>query len=49
MRDRSTAMARRLGATFGSFTPGQKAMTVFAVVALAIGGYFFSTWASTPT
>jgi flagellar M-ring protein FliF len=49
MRDRSTALLRRIVATFGAFTPGQKAMTVFAVLALAVGGYFFSTWASKPT
>ena len=49
MRDRITGVVRRLVATFGSFTPGQKAMTAFAVVALAIGGYFFATWAAKPT
>jgi flagellar M-ring protein FliF len=49
MRDRVTATLRRIVATFGAFTPGQKAMTIFAVIALAVGGYFFSTWASTPT
>jgi flagellar M-ring protein FliF len=35
--------------TFKGFTPGQKAVTVFAVIALCIGGYFFATWASTPS
>jgi flagellar M-ring protein FliF len=49
MRDRITGVGRRLLATFGSFTPGQKAMTVFAVLALAVGGYFFATWAAKPT
>jgi flagellar M-ring protein FliF len=49
MRERATALLRRIVATFGAFTPGQKAMSVFAVVALAVGGYFFATWASTPT
>src|SRR5918912_1535477 len=32
MRDRITGVVRRLVATFGSFTPGQKAMTACAVV-----------------
>ncbi len=49
MRDRIAATGRRLLNAFLSFTPGQKAMTVFAVVALGVGGYFFSTWVSPPT
>jgi flagellar M-ring protein FliF len=49
MSDRLPAPVRKVGDTFKSFTPGQKAVTIFAVVALAIGGYFFATWASTPS
>jgi flagellar M-ring protein FliF len=49
MRDRITAAASRAVSTFKSFSAGQKAVTIVAVLALAIGGYFFSTWASTPT
>jgi flagellar M-ring protein FliF len=49
MRDRVTAVLRRIVETFQSFTPGQRAMSVFAVIALAVGGYFFATWASQPT
>jgi flagellar M-ring protein FliF len=49
MRDRVTATARRVGRTFGSFTPGQKAVTILGVVILAVGGYFFSTWAAKPS
>jgi flagellar M-ring protein FliF len=49
MKDRLTAGARRVTATFASFSSGQKAVTIVAVVALAVGGYFFSTWASQPT
>jgi flagellar M-ring protein FliF len=49
MRDRVTAVLRRIVETFQSFTPGQKAMSVIAVIALAAGGYFFSTWVSQPT
>jgi len=49
MLDRVPAPLRRLATTFGSFTPGQKAVTLLGVVALVIGGYFFATWASTPS
>jgi len=49
MRDRITALFRKGTGTFGSFTPGQKAVTIFAVVALVIGGYFFANWAGQPT
>jgi flagellar M-ring protein FliF len=49
MRDRITAVFRKGTGTFGSFSPGQKAVTIFALVALVIGGYFFATWAGQPT
>jgi flagellar M-ring protein FliF len=49
MRDRVTAALRRIGSTFGSFSAGQKVVTVVAVVALAVGGYFFSVWVQAPT
>ena len=49
MRDRLTAIFRKGTSTFGSFTAGQKAVTIFAVVALVVGGYFFATWAGQPT
>ena len=49
MSDRLPAPVRKVGDTFKSFTPGQKAVTVFAILALAIGGYFFATWAAKPT
>ena len=48
MTDRLPAPVRKVGDTFKSFTPGQKAVTIFAVLALAIGGYFFATWAAKP-
>jgi flagellar M-ring protein FliF len=48
MTDRLPAPVRKVGDTFRSFTPGQKAVTIFAVLALAIGGYFFATWAAKP-
>lgn len=49
MRERLTATARKALTTFNSFTAGQKSMTVVAVLALAVGGYFFANWASKPT
>jgi flagellar M-ring protein FliF len=49
MRDRIAAALRKAMSAFTSFTPGQKAMTVVAVAGLAVGGYFFATWAGQPT
>lgn len=49
MGDRLPKPLRRLVAGFQSFTVGQKAVTIAAVLALAIGGYFFATWAAQPT
>src|SRR3954469_9027726 len=49
MTDRLPAPVRRITDAFKSFTPGQKAVTITAVIALVIGGYFFATWASQPT
>jgi flagellar M-ring protein FliF len=49
MADRVPAPVRRVLDGFKSFTPGQKAVTIFAVIALIIGGYFFATWASKPS
>ncbi|MER7002606.1 flagellar basal-body MS-ring/collar protein FliF [Dactylosporangium sp. NPDC000555] len=49
MRDRLTALGRRGLDGWNSFTPGQKAVTIVAVLALVIGGYFFANWAGKPT
>jgi flagellar M-ring protein FliF len=49
MTDRLPAPVRRITDAFRSFTPGQKAVTIAAVLALVIGGYFFATWASKPS
>ena len=49
MSDRLPAPIRKVGDTFKSFTAGQKAVTIVAIIGLAIGGYFFATWASTPS
>jgi flagellar M-ring protein FliF len=46
--DRLPAPVRRASNVFGSFTPGQKAVTIAAIIALVIGGYFFATWAAKP-
>lgn len=35
--------------TFTSFTPGQRAVTVIALLAAIVGGIFFYQWASAPT
>jgi len=37
---------RRMRITMEGFTPGQKSVTVLGVMALVLGGYFFTTWAS---
>src|SRR3954466_5475970 len=49
MTDRLPAPVRRITDAFKSFTPGQKAVTITAVIALLIGGYFFASWASKPS
>jgi flagellar M-ring protein FliF len=49
MTDRLPAPVRRVTDAFRSFTPGQKAVTIAAVIALIVGGYFFATWASKPS
>jgi flagellar M-ring protein FliF len=41
-------MLDRSKATLSDFTAGQKAMTAIAIVAVLVGGYLFSTWASKP-
>jgi flagellar M-ring protein FliF len=49
MSDRLPAPIRRIINAFKSFTSGQKAVTVAAVIALLVGGFFFATWAAKPT
>ncbi|HET6529346.1 MAG TPA: flagellar basal-body MS-ring/collar protein FliF [Actinoplanes sp.] len=48
MTDRLPAPVRKVGDTFKSFTAGQKAVTIVAILALLIGGYYFARWAATP-
>ncbi len=49
MQQKIIAQAKRFWNGFLSFTPGQKAVTIAAVVALLIGGFLFSSWASKPS
>jgi flagellar M-ring protein FliF len=49
MKDQIVGALQRFWRGFLSFTPGQKAVTVAAIIALSIGGYAFSTWAAKPT
>ena len=49
MKNQLTAGVRRATTSFQAFSAGQKAVTIVAIIALAVGGYFFSTWAATPS
>src|SRR6185312_16808529 len=49
MKGRLLAALKGVTGKFGSFTPGQKAVSIVAVIAIAVGGYFFATWVSKPT
>src|SRR5665213_1360730 len=42
-------MLDRGKATLADFTAGQKAMTAIAIIAVLVGGYLFSSWASKPS
>lgn len=49
MKDQVLARAQRFWKSFLAFTPGQKAVTIAAILALTVGGYLFSSWASKPS
>lgn len=49
MRDKLPQPVRRVMSVFGSFTMGQKAVTLVGVAAIVIGGFFFATWAAKPS
>jgi flagellar M-ring protein FliF len=49
MRDRLPNNLRRPLAAFGSFTVGQKAVTLVGIAALALAGFVFYSWAAKPT
>lgn len=48
MKDQILAIAKRLWGDFRAFSPGQKAVTIAAALALLIGGVLFFTWKSSP-
>ncbi|HUW78800.1 MAG TPA: flagellar basal-body MS-ring/collar protein FliF [Candidatus Nanopelagicaceae bacterium] len=43
-----STLLRRMRTTLDGFTPGQRTVTVLGVIALVLGGYLFTTWASKP-
>ena len=49
VKAQATDFAKKRWADFQGFSPGQKAVTLVAVLALAIGGYLLATWKSDPT
>lgn len=49
MKQRLLAAGQRLWTEFRKFTPGQKLVTVAALAALVVGGYFMLTWKATPS
>jgi flagellar M-ring protein FliF len=49
MQQKILATLQRFWRGFLAFTPGQKAVTLAAVLGLVIGGYLFSSWAAKPS
>ena len=49
MQQKLLATLQRFWRGFLAFTPGQKAVTVAAAIALVIGGFVFSSWAAKPS
>lgn len=49
MQQKIMATLQRFWRGFLAFTPGQKAVTIAAVLGLAIGGFLFSSWAAKPS
>lgn len=49
MKTQATDWAKKVWGDFKSFAPGQKAVTILAVVGLIVGGILFATWKSQPT
>lgn len=49
MKERVLGWLRKVWGDFRSFSPGQKAVTIVAVIGLIIGGILFAAWKSTPT
>jgi flagellar M-ring protein FliF len=48
MKDQILAFGQRIWADFRAFSPGQKAVTVLAGLALLVGGILFATWKTSP-
>lgn len=48
IKDQIVGFGRKAWGDFGKFTPGQKAVTIVAVLALLVGGYLLTTWKSKP-
>lgn len=48
MKTQTTAWAKKVWGDFKSFAPGQKAVTILAVVGLIVGGILFASWKSQP-
>jgi flagellar M-ring protein FliF len=49
MNETLTRFRERITTLFSGFTTGQKVMTGLAVVTVLVGGYLFTSWASTPS
>jgi len=49
MKDQLQRLGGRLWNDFKAFSPGQKAVTIAAALALIVGGYLFTTWKSKPS
>ncbi|HEY3736461.1 MAG TPA: flagellar basal-body MS-ring/collar protein FliF [Jatrophihabitans sp.] len=48
VQEKALGFAQKLWNDFKAFTPGQKAATTAAILALVVGGVLFSTWKSKP-
>lgn len=48
MKTQAQDIAKNRWADFKAFSPGQKAVVIVAVLALAVGGYLLATWKSEP-
>lgn len=48
MKEQVLNLARRAWADFRRFSPGQKAVTIVAVIAVLIGGVVYATWSTPP-
>jgi len=49
MQQKIMATVQRFWRGFLAFTPGQKAVTIAAALALVVGGFAFSSWAAKPS